>query len=214
MDEMRTLSQVSWENDFAASVPWWWKHAGAIQGMMCLCMGMIQMTTATCTIIGAVAFGVGTFNESLWFAPWFAICLIISVFILTVNAISIRRYYDGLKYRNEDDRMRIHKYRSLPNNITRKLRKSAKEAERADYGSDYLKKWSALIDELYVKHGEVNINPGKPLDKKAIQTVDKMMSEIEQEKEQLRIARELEDEIRASMQKQGLDVSQIGRVYG
>lgn len=206
------------KNGWATGIPWWWRSAPYHQWIMNLGEGIPNFFTMGMFIWAAPGAIIAGFTESPWwfiaaFALWLPVLLLVPAQLYAGWRTAHQR--DTMNRRAQ--RLRVAEYRQLPHKYHKELRPLAKLVDNPECTSKLEEEWQKLIDDLWELHGKVHYTKtfieSKQV-RKGIAVLDKVKADVADQKEQARIARELEEEIRANLEKQNINLEGIDKLYG
>lgn len=206
------------DNEWARGIPWWWVHGPKIMALMSFGDAMVNFMLMFAFLF-AVPIGLAGMI-STWGLPGFLISLTWTIPILWLVGAEL---YAGIRYHRDSETtrsryrdLRVAEYRSLPRSYTRKLRSAAKDVDDPEVNGEVLLRWQSLIDGLYSLHGNPEEGHAelKKFRPKSRRSVDQLAQYVDDEREKRKIARELEQDVRNSLTKQGIDLKGIDPLYG
>ena len=205
------------KNGCATGIPWWWRSASYHQWVMNLGEGIPNFFLMGGLIFFAPIATVAAFAESPW---WWIAAIIAWMPVLLVLPAQIRACWRTSHGRDTTSsrarRLRVDKYRRLPKKYRRELKPAAKLVDDPTCWSQTEQEWQDLVDELFDLYGECPPEKlsERKVNRQALDAMNNLRDHVESKKEELKIAKEIEEEIRANLEKQNINLEGIDKLYG
>jgi hypothetical protein len=205
------------KNGCATGIPWWWRSAPYHQWVMNLGEGIPNFFLMGGLLVFAPIATIAAFAESPWWwigaiIAWLPVLLVLPVQLWACWRTAHSRDTTSSRARY----LRVDKYRRLPDKYRRELKPAAKMVDDPSCSSQAEQEWQELVDELFELHGECPADKvaSRKVNKQALEAMNKMQDHVKSKKEELKIARDLEEEIRANLKKQNINLEGIDKLYG